>query len=35
LRNWAADMLAKTNDEAYGDRVMAIDAELKKLVETE
>jgi hypothetical protein len=35
LRNWAADMLAKTNDEAYGDRVMAIDCELKKLVETE
>jgi hypothetical protein len=35
LRNWAADMLAKTNDEAYGDRVFAIDCELKKLVETE
>jgi len=35
LRNWAADMLAKTNDEAYGDRVFAIDTELKKLVETE
>ncbi|PFP30202.1 hypothetical protein COJ96_05670 [Bacillus sp. AFS073361] len=35
LRNWAADMLAKTNDEAYGDRVMAIDAKLKEIVETE
>jgi hypothetical protein len=35
LRNWAADMLAKTNDEAYGDRIFALDAELKKSVETE
>jgi hypothetical protein len=35
LRNWAADMLAKTNDEAYGDRVMAIDCELKKLTEVD
>jgi hypothetical protein len=35
LRNWAADMLVKTNNEEFGDRVMAIDAELKKLVETD
>lgn len=35
MRIWAADMLAKTNDEAYGDRVMAIDNELRKLVENE
>lgn len=33
LRNWASEMLAKTNDEAYGDRVFAIDCELKKLTE--
>lgn len=32
-RKWYADMLAKTNDQAYGDRVMAIDAELKSIVE--
>jgi hypothetical protein len=35
LRNWAADMLAKTNNEEFGDRVMAIDCELKKLTEVE
>jgi hypothetical protein len=35
LRNWAAGMLEKTGNEAYGDRVFAIDCELKKLVETE
>jgi hypothetical protein len=35
LRNWAADMLAKTGNEEFGDRVFALDAELKKLVETE
>jgi hypothetical protein len=34
LRKWYADMLEKTNDEAYGDRVFAIDCELKKLTET-
>jgi hypothetical protein len=34
LRNWAADMLAKTNNEEFGDRVFAIDCELKKLTET-
>jgi hypothetical protein len=35
LRNWAADMLAKTNNEEYGDRVMAIDAKLKELVDND
>jgi hypothetical protein len=35
LRNWAADMLAKTNDEAYGDRVFAIDSKLKELVDND
>jgi hypothetical protein len=35
LRNWAADMLAKTNNEEFGDRVMAIDCELKKLMEVD
>jgi hypothetical protein len=34
LRIWAADMLAKTNNEEFGDRVFAIDCELKKLTET-
>jgi hypothetical protein len=34
-RNWYADMLAKTNDETYGDRLFAVEAELKRLVETE
>jgi hypothetical protein len=34
-RNWYADMLAKTNDEAYGDRLFAVEAELKRMVETE
>jgi hypothetical protein len=35
LRNWAADMLVKTNNEEFGDRVFAIDAKLKELAETE
>jgi hypothetical protein len=35
LRIWAADMLAKTNNEEFGDRVMAIDCELKKLTEVD
>jgi hypothetical protein len=35
LRKWASDMLEKTGNEAFGDRVMALDAELKKLVEKE
>ena len=34
-RKWYADMLAKTNNEEFGDRVFALDAELKKLAETE
>jgi hypothetical protein len=35
LRIWAADMLAKTNNEEFGDRVMAIDCELKKMTEVD
>jgi hypothetical protein len=35
MRNWAEDMLAKTGNEEFGDRVMAIDCELKKLTEVE
>jgi hypothetical protein len=35
LRIWAADMLAKTNNEEFGDRVFAIDTKLKELAETE
>jgi hypothetical protein len=35
LRKWYADMLAKTNDEAYGDRVMAVEAKLKELVDND
>jgi hypothetical protein len=35
LRIWAADMLVKTNNEEFGDRVMAIDCELKKLTEND
>lgn len=34
-RNWYAGMLAKSNDESYGDHIFAIDAELKKLTEKE
>lgn len=34
-RNWYAGMLAKSNDESYGDRIFAIDAELKKLTDVE
>jgi hypothetical protein len=36
-RNWYADMLAKTNDETYGDRLVCGGgrAELKRMVETE
>jgi hypothetical protein len=34
LRKWYADMLAKTNNEEFGDRVFALDCELKKLTET-
>jgi hypothetical protein len=35
LRIWAADMLAKTNNEEFGDRVFAIDAKLKELVDND
>jgi hypothetical protein len=35
LRNWAADMLAKTNNEEFGDRVFAIDSKLKELVDND
>ncbi|MFZ7945717.1 hypothetical protein [Neobacillus sp. 19] len=35
LRIWASEMLEKTGNEEFGDRVMALDAKLKKLVETE
>lgn len=35
IANWNRKMLDKTNDEAYGDRLMAVEAELKKLVETD
>lgn len=33
LRKWYADMLEKTNDEDFGDRVFAVDAMLKELAE--
>jgi hypothetical protein len=32
---WNRRMLEKTNDERYGDQIFAVEAELKKLVETE
>jgi hypothetical protein len=35
LRIWYADMMEKTNDEAYGDRVFAMDAKLKELVDND
>ena len=35
LRIWAADMLAKTGNEEFGDRIFAIDCELKELTESE
>lgn len=35
LRIWAADMLSKTNNEEFGDRVFAIDAKLKELVDND
>jgi hypothetical protein len=35
IAHWNARMLEKTNDERYGDQLFAIEAELKKLVETE
>jgi hypothetical protein len=35
IAQWNRTMLEKTNDERYGDRLFAVEAELKKLVETE
>jgi hypothetical protein len=35
IANWNRRMLEETNDERYGDRLFAVEAELKKLVETE
>jgi hypothetical protein len=35
IAQWNRTMLARTNDERYGDRLFAVEAELKKLVETE
>jgi hypothetical protein len=35
LRIWAADMLEKTNNEEFGDRVFAVDCELKKMSEAD
>jgi hypothetical protein len=33
MRNWNSEMLAKTGNEEYGDRIFAIDCELKKLTD--
>jgi hypothetical protein len=35
MRNWASEMLEKTGNEEFGDRVMALDCELKKLTEVD
>jgi hypothetical protein len=35
IAHWNRSMLEKTNDERYGDQIFAVEAELKKLVETE
>jgi hypothetical protein len=35
IAHWNRSMLEKTNDERYGDQLFAVEAELKKLVETE
>jgi hypothetical protein len=35
IAHWNRRMLEKTNDERYGDQLFAVEAELKKLVETE
>jgi hypothetical protein len=35
MAQWYRKMLEKTSDESYGDRLFAVEAELKKLVETE
>lgn len=33
MRNWYADALERTNNEEFGDRVVAIDAQLKLIVD--
>jgi hypothetical protein len=35
IAHWNRKMLEKTNDERYGDQLFAVEAELKKIVETE
>jgi hypothetical protein len=35
IAHWNRNMLEKTNDERYGDQLFAVEAELKKIVETE
>jgi hypothetical protein len=35
MAQWYRNMFEKTNDESYGDRLFAVEAELKRLVETE
>jgi hypothetical protein len=35
MRIWASEMLDKTGNEEFGDRVMAIDCELKKLTDAD
>jgi hypothetical protein len=35
IANWNRKMLAKTNDESYGDQLFTVEAELKKIVESD
>jgi hypothetical protein len=35
IANWNREMLAKTNDDTYGDMLFAAEAELKKLIEVD
>jgi hypothetical protein len=35
MRNWYSEALERTNNEEFADRMFAIDAELKKLVEND
>ncbi|MED3649997.1 hypothetical protein [Heyndrickxia sporothermodurans] len=35
IANWNRRKLAETGDESYGDRLFAVEAELKKIVEDE
>jgi hypothetical protein len=35
IAHWNRRMLEKTNDERYGDQLFGVEAELKKIVETE